>query len=168
MHLPFTISSLMPPKRRQIAWTGDISARYRITPRFILLLWQQKILEKGKMRREGAHLRLCCVACGACEQKRRGWRIFCVQGASPHSTACQVWYLSASNRGTGEDRQQLLSEPNYLLSTRKEGEPAPQPCLLSQRCILGFGHHGSLKARPVVIYYLFIDRQQFCGQKVAG
>lgn len=45
-----------------------------------------------------------------------------VQGAPPHSTACQIRYLSASNRGTGEDRQHLLSKPNYLLSTKQEKE----------------------------------------------
>ena len=44
-----------------------------------------------------------------------------VRGASPHSTACQIRYLSASNRGTGEDRQHLLSKPNYLLSTKQGG-----------------------------------------------
>lgn len=33
--------------------------------------------------------------------------------------ACQVRYLSASNRGTGDDGQHLLSQPNYLLSTEK-------------------------------------------------
>lgn len=104
------------------------------------------------------------VACRACEWKRRGWRIVCVQGTSPHSTACQVRYLSASNRGTGEDRQHLLSEPNYLLSTKKEGEPAPQPGLWSHKYISGFEHYRSLEERPVVIYYLFIDVQQFCGQ----
>lgn len=45
----------------------------------------------------------------------------------PHSTACQSRYLSASNRGTGEDRQHLLSKPNYLLSTKQEAEAAPSP-----------------------------------------
>lgn len=38
--------------------------------------------------------------------------------------ACQVRYLSASNRGTGDNGQHLLSEPNYLLST-EEGTSGP-------------------------------------------
>ena len=85
-----------------------------------------------------------------------------VQGASPHSTACQIRYLSASNRGTGEDRQHLLSKPNYPLSTKQEGEPAPQPGLRSHThmhthaYVFRFDHYRSVRGRPVVIYYLFI------------
>lgn len=63
--------------------------------------------------------------------EKRSQRMGCVQGAFPHSPACQRWYLSASNRGTGEDRQHLLSKPNYLLSTKQEAEPAPPPALWS-------------------------------------
>lgn len=39
--------------------------------------------------------------------------------------ACQARYLSASNRGTGDNGQHLLSEPNYLLSTQEEGASGP-------------------------------------------
>lgn len=56
-------------------------------------------------------------------QKPSGWRRVCAEGASPDSSACQVRYLSRSNRGTGEDRQHLLSEPNYLLSTENKPQP---------------------------------------------
>lgn len=166
MHLPPAISSPTPPKRRQIARMGDISPCYRIAPHFLLLLWQKNLPKKKRVKCNARELiwGRSRVACRACEWKRRGWRIVCVQGASPHSTACQVRYLSASNRGTGEDRQHLLSEPNYLLSTKKEGEPAPQPGLSSHKYISGFEHYGSLEARPFAIYYLFIDVQQFCGQ----
>lgn len=87
---------------------------------------------------------------------RRSWKMVSVQGAFPHPTACQSRYLSASNRGTGEDRQHLLSKLNYLLSTKQKGEPAPQPAPWSHihRYILLYDHYGSLKGRLVVIYLL--------------
>lgn len=72
-----------------------------------------------------------CDACWAGEWRGEVGRMVSVQGAFPHSTACQSRYLSASNRGTGEDRQHLLSKPNYLLSTKQRGEPTPQPAMSS-------------------------------------
>lgn len=49
------------------------------------------------------------------------WTQMQTRGSFPHSPACQSLCLSASNRGTGEDRQHLLSKPNYLLSTKAGG-----------------------------------------------
>lgn len=98
----------------------------------ICLLWRQKLKRKNM-----AVCVWCVCVCPLCRcllgwwMEKRSQRMGCVQGAFPHSPACQRWYLSASNRGTGEDRQHLLSKPNYLLSTKQEAEPAPPPALWS-------------------------------------
>lgn len=110
------------------------------------------------MQSEGTHLppSSCCLL--GRWMGRRSWKMVSVQGAFPHSTACQSWYLSASNRGTGEDRQHLLSKLNYLLSTKQEGEPAPQPAPWSHihTCILLYDHYGSLKGRLVYIFFIYL------------
>lgn len=139
MHLPPAILSQAPPKRLQIAQMGDIWACYRIATYFLLLLWQKLLMQsfkkqEGEMQSEQTHFTRCCLLGWWMERRgwrmeRRGWRMVSVQGALVHSTACQTWYLSASNRGTGEDRQHLLSKLNYLPSTKQEEEAMPQPGL---------------------------------------
>lgn len=52
-------------------------------------------------------------------EERLVWRL--------SSPARQVRCLSASNRGSGDNRQHLLSEPNYLLSTEEEEEGTGGP-----------------------------------------
>lgn len=91
-----------------------------------------------------------------------------VQGAFPHSTACQSRYLSASNRGTGEDRQHLLSKPNYLLSTKQEGEAAPQPrpspcghTHTHTHSSLSSGHYGSLRRRRAAVIFIYFFPNSF-------
>lgn len=171
MHLPLAILSPTPPKRLQIARMGDISPRYRTAPPFLLSRWQkiQMLKKKEKKKKTGglkckARELICrrsCDACWASEWRGEAGRMVSVQGAFPHSTACQSRYLSASNRGTGEDRQHLLSKPNYLLSTKQGGEPAPQPAMSSHIHMhkhsysSRFDQYKSLKRGPVVIY-LFI------------
>ncbi len=58
----------------------------------------------------------------------------------------------------------------FCQQSRRESQRLSQACghtytCTDTLCVLGLDHYGSVKGRPVVIFYLFIDLWQFCGQK---